>query len=112
MAQLELNVGEAARRRDEGMQSAVDHAESAWDGWKKLALAAFKEHAQSHDTFTTEDVRADHLSVPPPPEPRAWGAIATEAKKLGYVAHAGFVQAQSVKVHRMWVRVWRSRLRP
>lgn len=106
--QLVLDVAEAARRRDEGMQRAEDSAEFSMQHWSDLAFAAVKSHAMANLYFTIEDVRAAFPNVPAPPEPRAWGGVTHRAKLAGVMVYDRHVKAQSVTVHRMDVKQWKS----
>jgi len=110
MQQTVIDFKAAKRRRDEGMQRAVDHADRKVDGWQDIALAAFYQHAQTHVTFTTEQVRRSSPHVPEPPDKRAWGAVARRACKERYIQKVGIVQAQSPTVHCMYVTLYQSQV--
>lgn len=84
---------------------AADHAGEAW---KELAYESFRQFAYMNFEFTTEQVRAASLHVPPPPDPRAWGHIAKRASKEEVVRAVGPVRAESKTVHGMYVTLWRS----
>jgi hypothetical protein len=86
---------------------AADHAGKLW---VEDALEVFKNHAQQHQTFTTEQVRAANPDLPEPPDRRAWGAIPRMAVKRGWVIADGWVRADSKSVHGMVVTQWRSKL--
>lgn len=78
--------------------------------WAMLAYSNFMEYAQTHDCFTTEQVRAAYKDMPAPPDSRAWGAIALRAKRSGIVDAVGWVRAESMKVHGMVVTQWKSKI--
>lgn len=84
---------------------AADHA---GDEWKDAAFESFKQFARMNYEFTTEQVRAASLHLPPPPDKRAWGFIAKKASKEGIVSAVGPVRAESKTVHGMYVTLWRS----
>jgi hypothetical protein len=85
-------------------------ADNAGESWKKLAYETFVQYARMHHEFTTEQVRADSLDVPTPPEPRAWGHIVNMAKRNNIIEFAGITTATSRKVHGMRVTLWRSKI--
>ena len=85
-------------------------ADNAGEDWKKLAYETFVQYARMHHEFTTEQVRADSLNVPNPPEPRAWGHIVRMAIKNNIIEHAGSKIADSRSVHGMRINVWRSKI--
>jgi len=73
----------------DGMNTAAAHADQVSPDWSKEALTHFKMFMLNNGNkpFMTEDVRtyAENLGMEPPPDRRAWGAIAVHAKKLGWV---------------------------
>jgi hypothetical protein len=85
-------------------------ADNAGEDWKKIAYETFVQYAKMHHEFTTEQVRADSLDVPAPPEPRAWGHIVNMAKKNNIIEYAGIRIATSRRVHGMRVTLWRSKI--
>ena len=85
-------------------------ADNAGEQWKKMAYESFVEYAKHHSQFTTEQVRSACLHVPPPPDKRAWGAIALKASKNHVVKSAGPVRAESKTVHGMYVTLWESQI--
>lgn len=97
-------VEEARAARDDGMETAADHAEYDAPGWRAGALSLFTAYAIAHKLdahpFLTEDVRvyADQRGFPPPPDERAWGAIATKAVKAGIVRREGTRPARSSRM--------------
>lgn len=95
--QLALTLPEARARRDDGISRAIDHAEAVKAGWRKDALELFRRHALTHEVFLTEDVREANpgFHVPPECDERAWGQVARDAIKHGYVERAGFAPAKS-----------------
>lgn len=95
--QLAIDFSAARARRDDGMQQAIDHAEAVKAGWRKDALELFRRYALTHELFLTEDVREANpgFHVPPECDERAWGQVARDAIKNGYVERAGFAPAKS-----------------
>lgn len=100
---------------NEGLQighaKAEDAANNAGEAWKHLAYVAFVKHAKRHEFFLTEDVRNDNPNLPPPPDMRAWGYVARQAKKEGVVSGHSFTRAKSKSVHGMVVTMWKSNIR-
>ena len=100
--------------KHEGLELGHKMAEiagsNAGEEWREIAFDAFRNHAKTHEFFTTEQVRLSSLDVPVPPDPRAWGQVAIRAKKEGIVKSESWVRADSRKVHGMVVTLWRSNL--
>lgn len=99
---------------NEGLQIGHAMAEaaagSAGETWKRVAYEAFVEHAKRHEFFLTEDVRKDNPDLPYPPDMRAWGYVATLARREGVVSRHLFTRAKSKSVHGMVVTMWRSNI--
>lgn len=89
---------------------AEQAAQNAGLTWQMIAYSNFIEYAVTHDCFTTEQVRSAYKDMPAPPDSRAWGAIALRAKRSGVVDSAGWVRAESAKVHGMVVTQWKSKI--
>jgi hypothetical protein len=106
MADDELfNKAVADYNRDE----ALDRVErNAPDYWKSRAWAAIKQIAKTMELFTVDDVKKLLADVPPPHEPKAMGAIMTEARKLGWMVKVGVVNSTSVTHHSGYVTQWKS----
>lgn len=87
----------ASLRRDDGMARAAAHAEADAPGWIEKAVAFVHRHATMHQTFMTEDVRAEADSWPrlKVDEPRAWGPVLQLAARRRYIEKAGYAPAAS-----------------
>ena len=101
---------DAAREaRDQGIRTAIEHADDVTPRWSDKAFELLCEHAQRHAEFTSEDVRfAAKDSIPAPPDGRAWGGVFQRAARAGIIARAGYVQARDPKVHCNVVTLWRA----
>lgn len=89
-------------------QSAADAAERRSPGWMDAAFEAFVAFARLSGStpFVTDDVRkAAGSQVPPPPDGRAWGAVALRAKREGIVTSCGYrkVDSQNGCPKTLWV---------
>ncbi len=93
-----------------GHAKAKQAAAHAGEAWQKTAYTAFLAFAKTHGSFKTEDVRNANPEIPPPPDPRAWGAITLAAKRNNIVVSAGPVKAENLGVHGMFVTLWRSKV--
>ena len=93
-----------------GQEMAKLAADKAGAEWKKQALSAFVDYATKNDTFTTEDVRLANDYLGEPPDNRAWGYIATAAKKQGVVRKEGYAHAVSKNVHGSIISLWKSQV--
>ena len=94
----------------DGMNTAASHADRVVPDWSKEALTHFKMYLLhfGHQPFMTEDVRtyAENMGMEPPPDRRAWGAIAVQAKKLGWVRSLGYAPQKSTNAHRAPKNLW------
>lgn len=103
-------ANQAARNaRDQGIATAIQHAERINPEWPELAYNALVEYAKTRETFTIEQLRV-HLgaTLAEPPSRRAWGPIAQKAQKAGILEHHGWQEADNPDCHCGEVRVWRS----
>ena len=83
-------------------------ADNAGEAWKAEAYAVFREYAIKNELFTTEQVRKFNTDMDSPPDERAWGSIALQAKRDNIVVADSWVRATSRSVHGMVVTKWRS----
>jgi hypothetical protein len=96
--------------------SAIGHAmaelagDNAGEVWKEIAYDAFVTYAREHPQFTTEDVRRANPELPPPPDNRAWGAIARRGTKNKIIVSLGWVRAKNLNVHGRAVVNWQSKI--
>jgi hypothetical protein len=100
--------------KHEGLELGHKMAEvagsNAGEDWKDLAFQAFRQHAKANPTFTTEQVRIGSPDIPPPPDPRAWGAVAIKAQREGVVKCETWVRSNNRTCHGRLVTLWRSNL--
>jgi hypothetical protein len=93
----------------EGAELAAARANRVHADWSEKALAAWREHARTHQRFTAEDVRLAHAAdVPPAPDQRAWGAIPRIAKRQGICQSVGVTRAKSRNVHGSYSTLYES----
>lgn len=93
-----------------GHAKAKQAADHAGETWQKKALEAFTAFARKNKSFKTEDVRNANPDIPPPPDKRAWGQVALEARRKQIIVGGGFVRAESKSVHGMVVTLWTSKI--
>ena len=89
--QLPLIYEQADARRESGMQSSAAHANRVEPGWTEIAYAALLAYVARVDRpyhFTIDRARAA-LTVPPPPDLRAWGQVTQRAIKAGVIVPTG-----------------------
>lgn len=91
-----------------GHAGADAAANAAGELWKAQALEAFINYAKQHKKFTSEDVRLANPEIGCNGDLRAWGHIATAAKKSGIVEHAGYARSIAAKVHGSVTTLWGS----
>lgn len=87
--QTTLDFARAAR--DDGMQRAIDHAESDAPGWSDVAFQFLRNYARTHEHFISEDVSdaSRDWGMVQPPTDRAWGQIYRRAIKEGIIKQDG-----------------------
>lgn len=96
----------------EGIKMAKLAADKAGEEWKAAAYHAFVAYARTHKYFTTEDVRLSLENFPHPPELRAWGHIASTARRNGVMVFHDLVRPKSRNVHGGHVTLWQSTMLP
>lgn len=106
--------GDACALRDEGIKRAADHADAVAPDWTDNAFRIFchygKQRAQKGFLFSTEEARTyaeKWWTLPPPPDRRAWGAVAVRARRAGLIQRAGFDCSKSANCHGGYIAVWR-----
>ena len=99
----------AQAAKDDAIERVSKHANPQW---KAMAMTTAENLARALQEFTTDDVwfvmgTMGSLTH----EPRAMGAITTEAKRRGWIEPTGrYVQSQRKECHARPVLVWRSRI--
>ena len=96
--------------RDEGIQKAVDNAESKEEGWSDTAYQYFKIYINNKPRgfkFMIEDFR-EYIrgTLPLPPSKRAFGVLAIRGKRDRLIAKAGHGQVVNPTAHRCFASVW------
>ena len=103
----QLDLFEARKLRDEGINKAIDHADKKDDKWSEKAYKYFLYYLKSHCEFMAEDVRiASAGIIPEPPSKRAWGAIFVKAVKEGLIERKGFRNVKNPKAHLTPATLW------
>lgn len=107
-----LEVANGIKNRDDGMEKALQHANSANPEWSTKAAAFLRKYISYTATpFMAEDVRmaAINANVPEPPSKRAWGPIILKARKDGLIKSLGTDKVSNPRAHRAnagkWIRV-------
>jgi hypothetical protein len=97
---------------EDGAQRAADHAEDENPGWQDAALDYVLKVARLRPDapFMIEDVRefAEAQGLPPPPDARAWGAVALKAKRAKIIVRDGFGFTTRGPAHAHPRSVWRA----
>lgn len=105
-------IAESERRKEQGMQRAVDHADAVSEEWSTRAFNASLYFILVNPvgfTFLTEDLRNwiyENNMIDPPPSDRAWGSITIKLRKAGYIISNGFSKTTNPKAHRTPATVW------
>jgi hypothetical protein len=102
MTQLAFDLAQS------GAAAAAAKADRIHADWSDRAFEAFRAYAMSHATFTTEDVRAASPSVPAPPDARAWGRVALQAKGKGICEVKETARSRLKHAHCRHINVWQS----
>lgn len=107
----QLNIDFARANRDEGIATAINHANAVNEGWSDKAYAMFKEwlsgwpkgHCFQIETFR---VSASARGLPEPPSARSFGYIAVRARKEGLIKSNGQKATSSSTAHRCYANEW------
>jgi hypothetical protein len=88
--------GAAERRRDLGIERAVDHADRVRAEWSERAVELLRSWALGRPPFLAEQFRETAAKiVGHPPDARAWGAVVRAAAAEGYIRRVGYAPALS-----------------
>jgi len=110
---LVISIDQSRQNRDEGIRTAVGHADDEIQDWSSKAYIFFIEkYLKNNDgNFKAEDVRsyAALVDFPLPPSARAWGGIMMKARKDGFIDLVGIGPVRNAKAHRAnaatWIRI-------
>ena len=102
----------AKKLGDAGAAVAAQHADAVSPGWTSAALALFNTFVRNHGSkpFLTEDVRAyaERSGLAPPPDSRAWGALAKTMRLKGRIRRIGYGSARTPRSHAGPRTIWRA----
>lgn len=98
-----------------GAQRALDHAdrnEIDWSGRAWGLLLDYVRRLRIRDAdkrFMAEEVRewAQGQGLPKPPDPRAWGALFSRARRAGWITSAGYTESKNKQAHCRPTQLWR-----
>lgn len=99
---VQLNILDAIKERDSGIERAILHADDVCEGWGDKAFYILKEFIRVNgNSFLVEDVRlyAEAKGLPEPPSKRSWGSIILKASRAGIVKKNGYGITRNVKSH-------------
>jgi hypothetical protein len=106
MKPIQLDIEEAIRLKDEGMETATAHADTVTPEWRDIAYA-FLQSRRLKGVFLVEDIRkAAEGIVPEPPDSRAWGSVIRRAAKAELVEKVGVQAKASAVCHRGFASLW------
>lgn len=94
----------------EGAEAAAAHADREIFEWRDRALSMIQKYANTHVIFLTEEVRvwSYEQGLPVPPDPRAWGSVVREAKRLEIIEQCGFAMVKVPPAHSRHMAQWKS----
>lgn len=118
MSYQQLNIIDAIREgeilRQQGMQTAIDHADAVTPQWSQQAFNVACEYVRENlrvgQTFKAEDIRIwAYLEdkIVKPPNERAWGGIAAKLAHHGLIEKAGSASVVNPKAHGAIATLWR-----
>jgi hypothetical protein len=118
-AKPDLNVKEARRLRDEGIETAVAHANKVEPRWIDKAYEYFKNHflLSTNGAFQMEEFRSycAMMDFPLPAHNRAFGGVVVRAVKEGIIKSVGKQATRSKKSHcanaELWIQVKPSQIK-
>lgn len=99
-----------AAGRDAGIAAAAGHAERDVPGWTLLARAHLLTYARRSERFALETVRlyAEARGLPPPPDRRAWGAVAVKCRRDFIIKPDGYAPSRNAVAHKRPTLQWKS----
>jgi hypothetical protein len=111
MKPIQLDKLSAISARDEGIKTAVDHADAVHEKWSERAFEMFKAWLHGWPTgykFLIEDFRfsASIRGLPEPPHLRAFGGLAVRARNAGLIKSNGLKPTKNVTSHRANANEW------
>lgn len=106
-----LDAIESERRKQVGIETATNQAESVEPGWNEKADHMFREWLKGWPvgyTFLIEDFRtwSSIFGLSDPPSKRTFGAIPLRAKKKNLIRAAGLAKTKSKNQHGCFSTVW------
>lgn len=105
-------IAEGQRRRDAGIQQAIDHANDVTEQWSIKAFNLFLKYLKEYypgKQFQAEDFRTwceRDNRIPEPPSKRAYGAIVLRAAKQNLIKKAGHATVKNPTAHRCFATLW------
>ena len=94
----------------EGASVAAEHADAKNGFWSIEAEDYFRRYVKekSNCTFMTEQVReyAERDGFEPPPDKRAWGAVAANMVRCGVIKKYGYGRSSVPKHHAAIKTLW------
>lgn len=108
---LEFDFTQGERLRDEGIQTAIDHADHIHTNWSERAFKLFEKWLSGWPygyCFLIEDFRqsAKIHGLPDPPSKRAFGGIAVKAKNRGLIKSIGTQRVKNKQAHCANASAW------
>lgn len=106
-----FDVSESRKRRDEGMNRAIENADRKIPSWSDNTFGWFKKWLQDWPVgyrFQMEDFRMYQyiMGFPNPPSNRAYGQISVRARKEGLIKSVGTKKVTNVNAHRCFSTLW------
>jgi len=110
---IQMDILEAIRLRDEGIEMAVNHADAFYRPdafiWRDIAYDFLVKVSKWYaGVWQVEDIRklAEDKNIPVPPDSRAWGGVIRRAAAAGLVEKVGVQSKASTICHRGFASLW------
>lgn len=102
-----FDIAEGMKRRDAGIQQAIDNTEKEDLTWGSRALGFVIKFPGQR--FMTEDIRifAYENGFQRPVHERAWGSVMLTAQRKGLIISDGIGLVKNVKAHRTPATIWK-----
>ena len=95
--QTTMNFTAAKAAREKGHSAGDACARKAGSEWVEKMLHAIDTYAKmsafAATTFTMEELRTSFISLPTPPDARAWGTVTRQAVARGIIVRTGGYRA-------------------
>lgn len=107
----QLDLFDANKKKEQGMNISLLNAESRKEGWAKEAILILYGflRVQGDTPFLGEEFRVwcEKYGLSEPPSKRAYGGVMVRAAKLGLIEKVGYAKTTNPLAHRTPANLWK-----